>query len=327
MTWIKQNYGKTALLAVSVAAAGVSVWLILQSNSFSEAFSGVQSGGARSAKLPPLPFDAIDQGLAALASPSKWSESKGASLFVSDPYLVQEADGQQILVNPLSEDSKPIHPPVPNKWFQENELEILSPNILAEDTDNDGFTNREEWEYKTNPRDPASTPPAHLLLTLAAEEKKPVRLIFQTVLGDLYQVRSLDTRPPTQSVPIGEPLKGTKFKVVGFTEKIEKRDIGGSEIEKDVSELVIEDTSGSGEKITLVKDVVTDVGDSVAILKPRGAGEEIRVKRNGEFSFRGRSYRLAGTSVEGASLTDTATGQQVLVPRAAATEPSPNPPF
>ena len=40
------------------------------------------------------------------------------------------------------------HPPVPNKWFTDNKLEILDSNILNEDPDGDGFTNLEEWQNR-----------------------------------------------------------------------------------------------------------------------------------------------------------------------------------
>ncbi len=313
MTWIKENYGKLSLSVVSLIVAGISVWLILQSHSFEESFAGLNATTVKGEKLPELPFETLEKGLQSLAQPSEWFEPKGASLFISDPYLVQETDGEQVLVNPLQEGSKPIHPPVPNKWFQDFELEILNPNILAEDTDNDGFTNLEEWEYKTNPRDASSIPPPHILLTIAGEEKKPVRLVFQTVLGELFQVRALDTKPTTQNVQLGEMLKGTKFKVVSFEEKYEKRDIGGSQIEKNVSELVIENTENN-EKTALVKDVITDVGESLAIFRVRGEKGEIRVKKNVEFTVRGSKYRLVKTDVDGATIIDLKNNQRILIP-------------
>ncbi len=58
----------------------------------------------------------------------------------------------------------PIHPPIPNVWFQENGLSdvLRLSDALTQDPDGDGYTIIEEFEAKTNPKDPNSHP---LLIT------------------------------------------------------------------------------------------------------------------------------------------------------------------
>ena len=66
--------------------------------------------------------------------------------------------------------SPPIHGEVPNAWFFENNLEDVFPmsNALEVDSDNDGFTNLEEFTAQTHPNDANSYP--NLASKLAAKE-------------------------------------------------------------------------------------------------------------------------------------------------------------
>ncbi len=68
---------------------------------------------------------------------------------------------------------EPIHAGIPNDWFlQHGLLEPLSRSDGdRQDSDGDGFTNREEFDAQTNPADSASLPPL-----VQAEAGKPVKL-------------------------------------------------------------------------------------------------------------------------------------------------------
>ncbi len=66
-----------------------------------------------------------------------------------------------------------IHAGIPNEWFlQHGLLEALSfSNGADQDSDGDGFSNREEFDAKTNPADASSLPPL-----VQAESGKPAKL-------------------------------------------------------------------------------------------------------------------------------------------------------
>ncbi len=66
-----------------------------------------------------------------------------------------------------------IHAGIPNEWFlQHGLLQALSLSNGADmDSDGDGFTNREEFEAKTNPAEASSLPPL-----VQAESGKPAKL-------------------------------------------------------------------------------------------------------------------------------------------------------
>jgi hypothetical protein len=51
-----------------------------------------------------------------------------------------------------------------NKYLRDNDLEYLSPNVGDLDPDADGFSNLEEFNANTNPRDAKSTPPVETKL-------------------------------------------------------------------------------------------------------------------------------------------------------------------
>ncbi len=312
---MKDNYGKIALLVTSILAVSVAVFVLLRSFAFSEAFQSLGEAAGRGDKLPALNVQALTDGSKALSSPAEWAERRGSSLMVSQPYLVREG----VLVNPLAEGSAPIHPPVENVWFTNNDLDILSPGILEEDTDGDKFSNLDEFNYKTDPQDPKSTPPLHLLLSLKREDRKPNRLSFRSYTEDTFTVNTNDIRQPTQFVAIGNQINNTKLKVLSFALKSETRDLGnGTQVEKDVSELVVENIE-NGQKFTLIKDTVVDTGDSTVILGYGFDNSEISLKRDQEFSLppdASTKYRLVETRMDGAVIEKVGAGEKIIVPPA-----------
>ncbi len=49
------------------------------------------------------------------------------------------------ILHDLQDEVTLLYPPVPNQWLIDHDLDYSNPNILNEDSDNDGFTNLEEW--------------------------------------------------------------------------------------------------------------------------------------------------------------------------------------
>ncbi len=319
MSWAKENYGKVALIIVSLLTAGVSVFLYLNAAAFQNAFANLSGTLARGDKLPEIPLEALSLGKERLEQPAQWIGRAEASLLVATPHMIQVVDGEESLVNPLKPGSPPIHPPVENEWFVKHGLDILSPNILEEDTDGDKFSNLEEWKHGTNPRDPTSTPPPHLLLVLKREDRKSNRLEFRSYTEDVFTINTIDVKQPTLFLEIGEEIRGTPFVVERFERKTEMRDLGGSQVEADVSELTIKNPE-TGQELKLVLGVRADVGESTVILGYRYDDSEIRLKRDETFTLQARdkvTYRLVDTRLEGAVIENIETGEKNVVPPAA----------
>ena len=132
---------------------------------------------------------------------------------------------------------KPVHDPIPNEWWLANGLgdEIGFGDAPQLDFDNDGFSNREEFDEKTHPNDKNSFPSLFAKLRLASIDKEQVLLSFQDFGGGALSFRIKGTVEqgkrlvenrmrggkavqPGELFFAEEPYKG-RFK---FVEKIEK---------------------------------------------------------------------------------------------------------
>ncbi len=311
MSWVKENYGKAILLAVSLLLMASSGLLIVRSLAFREVFAQVESTTPQGNRMPDLPVDPVRVAIQALREPAQWTRGSG-SLFVSRPYV--EDNGR--LIDPTDPDSEPLYPPVPNQWIVDNELDFQDVNVLAGDPDEDKFTNLQEWEHKTDPNDVDSTPPRYLLLRLKEARQVPNRIVFTSYTDQVVTINTLDLRQPTQFLEVGEVIRGTKFKVAKLEPKTREIPIGASVLEKDVSEVTLEQVE-TGETFVLVKENITDLGEGFVLLKYLWDDSEIRLKRNEEFALKPekeRKYRYTQMRDGKAVVVEIATNREILVP-------------
>jgi hypothetical protein len=294
MPWIKKNPIQFAAALVAVIAIGLSIWMVLSANAFQEQFTFLSEVPPAKNKIDKQELTAVNEAVSNLGSPKTWQPSPDtASLFVSRYYILKpDFSG---LVNPLK-DGAPLHPPIPNLEIIEAGLDLLDPNIRSLDSDGDGFTNLEEWEYahsngsKWAPLDPKISPPYWLKLELVDVKRIPFRMQFMAYDGDVrklaemnFQVNALDAGRKTSFLKIGQEVPNTRGRYVleRFEEKLEKQ----GDIEKDVSTLFVRDTEYDQE-IPLVLRKLTDSPDSYAVLAYNWVGGDGKkttnqgVKRN-----------------------------------------------
>ncbi len=311
MDWFKHNYGKTALLLASLLLLVLGWFLFAHTQSFQALFEPLTRTPVKSSKLPELPTEAVRATVTRTGQPPTWAEQEERPLFVSDPYLVKD-DGTLIQLRP---DGVPIHPPIPNKWFQDNKLDILSSSILEEDSDGDHFTNREEYYYSTSPSDPKSTPPGYVLLSLAESNRKNNRLIFQSYTGDTFAINTVDIQQPTQFLEMGQAIRGgLPYKLKSFEKKIEQRKMGGSQVlDVDVSELTIEHAQDQS-TVVLPREKIVDVGEFFAVLNDRGQEKPITVRRNQTFELpaSGEKLKLVDIQPDGVILQGSKPGEEAI---------------
>ena len=325
MDWIKKNYEQALLLAISTALLVSAGLLVLRATSFKESFSGLSAEVTKSKDIKPLDVARMDNAQQAVATPPTWSTKHLGSLFVSRRYIV--LDGS--LVNPLKGGAV-INPPVPNPWFEQNKLDILSPGILDEDPDKDGFSNLDEWTgldakapgtASTDPNDPKSHPAYLTKLRLKQAINEPFRLVVQTYDGDpakpeslTVQINTLDVRQPSQFLKIGDLIAGTKFKITGFEQKMNVSPESG--FEKDVSELTVENTETS-QKVVLVLEQITNSPDSFALFTYLWDNSELRVKKDATFTLKPESdvqYKLIDIKTDAALIQNLKTQETHSVP-------------
>ena len=309
MDWIKKNVDQFALALLSLALLAISAMLILNEWNFHQTFAGLRGDVARNNNIPPLDVKQLDDANAAVAKPAAWTPHKGL-LFVSRKYIIK--DGQPY--DPSEDTSRPLHPPVPNAWFLEHNLDLLDPGILEEDPDGDGFTNLEEWQGKTDPNNKDSHPPYSTKLRLEKYVKQRFRLIFKARPdADSFQIDTVDIKQPTQILKVGDQVAGTKFKIVQFDEK---KIVDANEVEKDVSELTLQNTE-TGAKVVLIKEKLVDSPDSYALLKYLWDGTGMKVKKDQTFTLKPEAdveYKLIDFTEKEALIQLIKTGEKITVP-------------
>jgi hypothetical protein len=289
MKWIKENYDRffVALFAtILLACAAVLFW---DAHNFNSAFASLKDQIPRKTNIPPLGQDAVVEEETKLAKPDEWEprteNNRRLPVFVSVPYISKinaevTGPGREQLIDPI-QDTLMLHPPVPNTWLLDNKQDLLSPDVLTQDTDGDGFTTLDEWEWKTDPNNKDSHPPYWSKLFLKRFVRIPFRLRFDARNGDVLQINTLDLDAPTQFLKVGDQVKGTKFKITKFEPKFAMRD----GIKKDVSEVTLVNTD-TGEPIVLPKQQEVDSPTTYAVLDYLWTGKEFAVKKNEEFTLK-----------------------------------------
>ncbi|MEA3188146.1 MAG: hypothetical protein QOD99_1976 [Chthoniobacter sp.] len=319
MDWIKKNYDQAALLLVSFVLLAMSVWLFLNAAHFSETFESLRGDVVHNDKVSIADLSGLEQAKAALAKPAGWSPKAGTgSLFASEKYILK--DGQ--LISPLQKGQQALHPPVPNEWFDQNHLDILSDGALADDPDGDKFSNLEEFNGKTDPQDKNSHPAYVTKLRLVKAIQQPFRLLFQAYDGDPakpdslnFQLNTVDVKQPTLFLKLGDPIPKTKFKILSFA--IKKEVNKKTESEEDVSELTVQNTE-TNDKVVLVLAKMANSPDSYALFKYLWDGSQFPVKKDKTFSLKPTEeivYKLVDIKDTEALIENAKTGEKITVPK------------
>lgn len=319
MDWIKKNYDRFALLLLAAALIGSSAYLAWCISGFKGRYQPVLADVKHGKKVALLETEALEQAKQALEKPAAWAPHQGL-LFVSRKYVIgKDADSKEnILIDPFEPGSTPLHASVPNEWFLKNGLEaaILENDVLEQDPDKDGFSNLDEYAGKTNPVDPQSHPSYLTKLRLKKFIQVPFRLKFEAYDEGSFQINTVDVRQPTQFVKLGDPIAGTKFKVVKFEKKSVLNPATG--IDRDISELTVENTE-TNTQVVLVVGTLVNSADQYARFGFLWDGTEFTVKKLQTFSLKPESdvvYKLIDIKEGEALINNVKTdGDLIKVPR------------
>lgn len=332
MAWIKKNPHLTTLLIVALLLIAGSALIANSAKSFDEKFKPVQEKAAPSVVAkdpPPLDLSKLEKANIELDQPTKWATSlfeKPALVPVRNTWDPAKGpfpgpiDIGSVRPDPLTKKD------IPNKWFIDNRLNLTDPNVVNQDADGDGFTNADEWRGNTNPNNKESHPPYYTKLWLKRFEKVPFLLKFNAIdspSGDpaqdkpedlTFQINTLTVRTPSLFKKIGQTVAGDKYKIIKFEFK-KVTDANG--VEKNVSELTIEKTDETKDKVVLIYNTRIDSPDTFALFDYQwpGAAGEIRVPKGKEFVLRpvvDQRYRLLDISDQAASI-QTPSGEKVQI--------------
>ncbi|MEM9079292.1 MAG: Amuc_1099 family pilus-like system protein [Verrucomicrobiota bacterium] len=106
----------------------------------------------------------------------KTIKGREVGMFIGVPLFVEK--GKDDVVDLANTDTPAVHAPIPNLWWLEQGIDPGFANSPQRDEDQDGFSNLEEWEAKTDPTDLESFPSLFNKVELSQLVEEPFYLRF-----------------------------------------------------------------------------------------------------------------------------------------------------
>lgn len=233
MSWISENYEKTALAGAAVIAIGLSYFGWQNLSAVEEDFSSRPRGGGNEVATI-KDSDRVTTAKSSFEIDRSWiqgeTEGRPVDLFIGVPLFVNKNNLNQPVDLPRSAD---VHPPIPNQWWIEHRIDPGFGDSPQRDEDEDGFSNLEEFNAKTDPTDKRSYPSLIHKLKYVTEESlqwvlRPgyasedggFTFVYDDGNGNQIKTGAANPVPKDGLFFSQDPAKG-RFKYLGF-EKIEQ---------------------------------------------------------------------------------------------------------
>jgi hypothetical protein len=170
MSWLSTNYEKAALGGAVTVALGLVYLGWSKFAAVEEQFSASLSGlGNNIAAVRDA--DLIPKSIGSLKLSRTWSlgmdGDREVNLFTGIPLFVAK-DTPDKALDLVEGDA--VHPPIPNSWWLTHRIDPGFDNSPIRDPDEDGFSNLEEFQTKTDPNDQKSVPPLIAKLMFVTDE-------------------------------------------------------------------------------------------------------------------------------------------------------------
>jgi len=266
MSWMSENYDKAALGGGAVVALALAFFGWSAANSVDEELQNPVSG--RGSDITAVPgAEEIPGTISAMEAGHKWSQAvvseRPLDLFTGIALFAQRGEKDPVDLWTHA----PIHPPIPNRWFLDYRIDIGYADSADRDPDDDGFTNMEEFQGKTDPSDAKSHPALIAKLSYVDQDVVQWLLRWSSELDDKNVFKCLDSRcrgkefgmDMQKAVGVGDvcefkdsrsvkcPLSG-RFKLVKIEERTEKNERTG--VEKTMKYATMEDLKPNNKGIT-----------------------------------------------------------------------------
>jgi hypothetical protein len=197
------------------------------------------------------------------------------------------------------------------EWFKKHGLDLSDPQMLDQDPDADGFTNRDEFLADTDPRDGKSRPGIHRTLRLKEYREVRVPLMLEEVKGENARIRLLDQEDgKTRTVAVGQEILGMRVEKVVYEMDSDKN---GQPVDRSWVELLDAEKKG---RVVLVKDVSARSEASNAVLVAAD-GEEVVVRQGETFEWPAQSgarYRVVDLRAQQAVVREVDGGRMWTIP-------------
>ncbi len=249
MSWFSKNYEKAALGGAVAVALGLAYMGWSKFGSVETDFgTGLKGAGNNNTAVKDA--DLIDKAKASLKLDRTWAQAldgeRPVDLFTGIPLFVSSAAPETAL-DPLKD--PPIHPPIPNTWWLENHIDPGFADSPVRDPDQDGFSNLEEYNAKTDPNDSKAFPPKIAKLMYVRDESMGWVIRPGFGEGGAFSFKYLDTKGGVNTtganmIPAGElffpknPMLN-RYKLLGSEVRREMNK--ATNIEKEVTIVRIED--------------------------------------------------------------------------------------
>ncbi len=153
MSWFSKNYEKAALGGAVALALG-TVYLGWSKFDSAQADFGAGLKGKGNSNTAVTAADLIPKALASGKRDQSWMQAdlagRPVDLFTGIPLFVS-SKSPETPIDLLNKTEAPVHSPIPNSWWIENRLDPGFADSPSRDPDQDGFSNLDEFNAKTDP--------------------------------------------------------------------------------------------------------------------------------------------------------------------------------
>lgn len=347
----RKNDRVIVLLSILVGG-GLAAYVITQALGFRDQFRAADDFAAGdSAKRITGVANIADntaklQGRVSGASQPRWSAHRASGRergFLVSTNLVFQRDGASEVIVDLDKEEPMLRPPLPNAWLVSHRLPLEFSNVGELDTDEDFFSNLEEFEFgkrmgvEFDPNDPESRPPLHFRLTFSRTSVAPYQLTYTSGQGEQFFFRRGDEDRANRwsaLATLNEPFGGRRvdqdrFKVIEASTIEEQAEGADFNIKKGI--VKVEDSSrppGHPLRVFEIKEGDTiDLPVIEAVFDfPATPGKPIIVREFERFSLPGAGgseYTLMSVDEREAVLAFGAEGEQstLRIPQGGRAEP------
>lgn len=306
MSWLSENYEKASLGAAALIFVGLGFIAWQKLNSVEENFNSVAVGtGPKDPAV--IGSDEVPVAISLFELDREVvkgdDEGRPVDLFTGVPLFVNKQD----MANPVDiVKGKMVHEPIPNQWWIDNRIDPGFGDSPQRDEDEDGFTNVEEFEAKTDPADASNYPNLIEKLAYAGDEAVQwfVKPGFSNEDG-AYTFKYSDTQRRRNKVgaaspiPVGglfflEGVAKNRFKFLGS----EKREVMNEKLNTKVEVTIVSFEDQKPNKKGMVYEAVENFRDAdvakfahfdrTAIFTLEALGEngkEIKIEERTEFAL------------------------------------------
>lgn len=262
----QSNYERVILALMALLALAASGWFIFQAMGFAKTVEPKPFTKKNEREQPPIAK--VEDAIKNIVTPPKMWEPPVISnkLVPLNKSVILVLKDEQIFDLALADPK--LREPMTNEYLVKHELQYLLPNVATLDPDNDGFNNIEEFEAKTNPKDPRSMPPITDKLFLVERIANDYKIMLRSSSSPFQVATPNEARrknwfvDPEAKDSLGNPdmkarsfggSTGERFQAIKF----EKKEVPDPRLgTMDASELTVKELVTNKEIVLVMKQEV-----------------------------------------------------------------------